>query len=243
MNTINFNNTFLKSLVVTTVLFFFVVPAALVQAASWNLTASAHVVSPAYSPETQIDVELASDAAVSSAIVDIEIYDASGTLLHQEFFENQDWNSGETKSYVTLWTPPNVGPYFVKVGIFGAGWSSLLFWEDNAWVIARGGGVSVSPGETIEIWWPTDEARVSGIQPFKALVRNRAISTYEMYWRVDGGEPVSMYNSSTDFPHKEAIVDVSGWKWRGSGPYQVTIGARSNGGVFEAERTVDLYVE
>src|SRR6185436_1370038 len=73
----------------------------------------------------------------------------------------------------------------------------------------------------IDVWWPTDGAHISGTQPFKALLQDAATSEYQMYWQVDGGNLVPMQDSSQDYPHKEASVNVTGWSWHGSGPYAV----------------------
>src|SRR5205823_2420922 len=39
---------------------------------------------------------------------------------------------------------------------------------------------------TIAIWWPTNGAKISGTQPFKARIGTLALSDYTMYWQVDG---------------------------------------------------------
>lgn len=62
---------------------------------------------------------------------------------------------------------------------------------------------------------------MSGVQPFKALVTNLAVSQYTMHWQVDGGGLVLMPDNAQDYPHKEVSVDLSGWNWHGSGPYSV----------------------
>lgn len=54
-----------------------------------------------------------------------------------------------------------------------------------------------------------------------------------MYWQVDGDQLNVMNDNQTDWPHKEAAVDVSGWMWRGdggTGPYVLNfIGKDLNG--------------
>src|ERR1700742_2649091 len=59
----------------------------------------------------------------------------------------------------------------------------------------------------INIWWPTNNAKISGLQPFKAQVNDKDISQYDMTWSVDGGQQNPMSDSNTDYPHKEASVD------------------------------------
>ncbi|MDP3794972.1 MAG: glycoside hydrolase family 6 protein [bacterium] len=93
----------------------------------------------------------------------------------------------------------------------------------------------------LEIWWPLEGARVSGVQPFKALIDGRALSEYQMFWQVDEGQWNWMGDSMTDWPHKEAMVDVSGWRWRGDGPYRVNFIARDHSGTIITQRTVTIF--
>lgn len=79
------------------------------------------------------------------------------------------------------------------------------------------------------VWWPKDAVSVQGVQPFKAMVEGTSIEQYDMYWQVDGGQLNGMSNNYQDYPHKEAIVDLSGWHWRGSGPYTITFVAKHGG--------------
>jgi aryl-phospho-beta-D-glucosidase BglC (GH1 family) len=81
---------------------------------------------------------------------------------------------------------------------------------------------------TISIWWPTSNAVVTGTVPFKARIGSLALSDYKMYWQVDGDRLNPMGDNWVDAPHKEALVDVSTWYWRGNGPYTITFVARSS---------------
>ena len=97
-------------------------------------------------------------------------------------------------------------------------------------------------GAQIDIWWPTDGAHVSGVQPFKAVLAGQDVATYDMYWQVDGGTLVDMQTNATDAPHKEASVDVSSWNWHGGGPYLVNFVAKQNGSVV-GEHSVNIYID
>jgi endoglucanase len=90
--------------------------------------------------------------------------------------------------------------------------------------------VAAQAGSTVNVWWPTANSHLSGTQPFKALVPDRTLDTYKMYWQVDGGGLVEMYNSYTDYPHKEAIVDVTNWRWQSSGNYMINFVAKDSSG-------------
>jgi hypothetical protein len=53
--------------------------------------------------------------------------------------------------------------------------------------------------------------------PFKARLENMALSSYRMYWSVDGGQLNLMTDNTVGGDHKEASVDLSGWTWRDAG--------------------------
>lgn len=93
---------------------------------------------------------------------------------------------------------------------------------------------------SVQTWWPAQNARVSGVQPFKAVVPGMDVSTYQMYWQVDGGQLNQMYDSMVDYPHKETMVDVSSWRWQSSGVYTVTFVARDSSGATLAQQAVSI---
>ena len=64
---------------------------------------------------------------------------------------------------------------------------------------------------TVNVWWPTSQATVSGVQPFKAMFTGLPLSEYKMYWQVDNGNLVEMSDNYSDYPHKEVSVDLTGW--------------------------------
>ncbi|GEM_PF-766724 len=93
----------------------------------------------------------------------------------------------------------------------------------------------------LDIWWPTNGAIVSGTQPFKAMVENLPATEYEMFWQVDGGGLNPMYFSPIDYPHQETMVDLSGWTWKGAGPYSVNFIARKNGQAI-LEKAINIFI-
>jgi endoglucanase len=130
---------------------------------------------------------------------------------------------------------PKRGAIFVAITIV-----SMLF--ANHPVVADSVEALFGNNPTIDVWWPTANAVVTGTQPFKAMVKNADTADYTMYWMVDNGQLNYMYDSSTDYPHKEATVDVSNWNWRGQGPYQVTYRAVNKSGRVITEKVVPLMV-
>lgn len=86
---------------------------------------------------------------------------------------------------------------------------------------------TVAPA-TLEVWWPTAGSNLQGIQPIKALAKDRDVTTYKMYWQVDGGALREMPTNTNEYPHKEdSSVDVNAW---GGGAHTITLVARDTQG-------------
>ncbi len=188
--------------------------------------------------------------AVNGAIVDVEVYNNSGGKVFQQFYENQSFTVGGSKTFNPTWTPTSPGDYRIVAGVFNNNWSVNYIWMDNVKSInvqnasSGGGGGTTTPPPTsgsINIWWPTKNVTLSGPQPFKADIPSVSISNYEMYWQVDGDRLNQMYNSNEDYPHKEAWVDVSGWTWKDRGPYRLTFIAKDSSGAVIGSNSVDVF--
>jgi hypothetical protein len=186
--------------------------------------------------------------ASSNVLVDVEVYDEANRKIFQDFYEGQSFSANQTRTYTVNLTPTQTGRHTVRIGVFTAGWSQNIHWNDAAKVFTvRGGSTPPSPEPepqpvgNINIWWPTNEANVRGVQPFKAMIEGRNVESYEMFWQVDGDRLNGMYNSYEDYPHKEAWVDLSGWNWKGQGPYTINFVARQNSTTF-ASRSVNIYI-
>lgn len=93
----------------------------------------------------------------------------------------------------------------------------------------------------VNVWWPTDQKVVTGLTPFKAELPGTDVSQYQMYWQVDGGNQVAMYNAYTDYPHKEAMVDLTSWNWHGTGPYVLTFTTKDWNGNQLSQQKVTIY--
>jgi endoglucanase len=106
----------------------------------------------------------------------------------------------------------------------------------------QGGDMANGKTPPLDIWWPSNGANVSGVQPFKARLGSWSLGSYEMYWQVDGGQLNRMGDSYVDAPHKESAVNVSAFDWRGAGPYRITFVARDRSGAFIAQKSVDITV-
>jgi hypothetical protein len=84
---------------------------------------------------------------------------------------------------------------------------------------------------------------VTGVQPFKANMDGLDVSEYSMYWQVDGGVLNQMYDSQTDYPHKEADVDVSGWHWQSSNNYTLNFVSKNKNGSVISQKSSTITVQ
>jgi hypothetical protein len=81
-----------------------------------------------------------------------------------------------------------------------------------------------------------------GIHQFRANLLNRPNYTYVTSWQVDGGEYHWMSDNQQTHIQEQDLVDVSGWWWKGAGPYRITFISREFGGKILAQRSIDLYL-
>lgn len=233
-------------------------------ASPYPMTVSFTPQTPGVGQQVTATVSLTASSSISDGIVDVEVYDGAAKIA-QKFYDHQTILQGNIVSFSIPFTPQSTGTYIVKVGIFNTNWSGVIFWNDNAGSLTVG---SVSPApsttpiptvapisavvsmtaavatnpSTITIWWPADKASMTGTQPFKAVVDGLPLNQYTMYWQVDGGQLNLMADSQTDSPHKQSDVDVSGWNWKGIGPYVITFTAKDPQGKIISSKSVNIFV-
>lgn len=94
----------------------------------------------------------------------------------------------------------------------------------------------------VNIWWPTANAQITGMQPFKGMYSNLSASEYQMYWQVDGGQLNPMSDNATDYPHKESQVDLTSWRWNANGAYTLTFVAMDKNGSIIGKKSVPIIV-
>jgi hypothetical protein len=187
--------------------------------------------------------------------VDFEIYNSSGQQVFQKYFESQSFSANQQKSFSVNWTAGSNGNYTFKTGIFSGNWSTNYYWNDSVTTIPVGGSApppnpqpnpnpapQPAPNISLEVWWPSDGSSVSGVQPFKAILTDTDVSAYKMYWQVDGDALNEMADNPTDYPHKEADVDLTNWNWKGSGPYNINFVAKDAGGNILKQKSVNINV-
>ncbi len=86
-----------------------------------------------------VRVQVCSASAATLNVV-VEVYNANGKRIGQQFFTGQSFAAGESKSYSWDFAVPSTlpaGTYTVKVGVFSASWT-LLKWDDQAATFAVG---------------------------------------------------------------------------------------------------------
>lgn len=200
--------------------------------------------------------------SLTNAIVDVEVYDSAGTKTYQQFFPNVTISSGQTGTFTANW--PSAGPagaYKVAVGVFNSDWTQNYSWNATAATINVQTATTNPPppnnpppnnpppnnppsaSATTNIWWPSNGAVVSGVQPFKANVDGYDVSQYNMYWQVDGGVLNQMGNSAADYPHKEALVDLSGWHWQSTNQYTLTFVSKDSAGAVISQKSEVIIVQ
>jgi hypothetical protein len=216
--------------------------------ASFTASAVATPASAAAGQAVTLTASIADQGAAATGVnIDVEVYNAAGTQVFQKVFTGQNFSAGQAAQYSTAWVAGGSGTYTLKVGVFSGNWSTLYAWNNSAATIQVGsssGGTGGTSGgaQTTDIWWPASGASVSGIQPFKALVENLSLSQYAMYWQVDGGALNPMQDSTAGGSHKEAMVDLSHWTWRGSGPYTVNFVSKDGSGTIISQKSVQIYI-
>jgi hypothetical protein len=217
---------------------------------SFTATGSATPGSPTAGQQVTVTANVTETAGSSSGdIIDMEVYQG-GTRVFQKFVGGQNFSNGQTQTYTGTFTPSSAGTYSFKIGVFNSDWSKTYIWNDNAATItvgsSGGGGTTTPPpsgNKTTNIWWPSDGSHVTGVQPFKAMVEGLDVSQYNMFWQVDSGGRVQMANSTQDYPHKEALVDLSGWNWKGAGPYTLTFTSTDSGNATISTKSINIFTQ
>ncbi|MDB4977895.1 MAG: Glucanase [Candidatus Peribacteria bacterium] len=149
--------------------------------------------------------------------------------------ENDLQTAGTVKAAnvdVTNWKWKGNGPYLLTftvrdsqnaliaskdVSIYSDGSPSTVYVPGTAVSSVSSAAIlvaSVAPVNTvpIEVWWPTDNTTVKGVQAVKALVREIAdVEHYTMTWSAKNRQPTVMPSNANGFPHKEANINFADW--------------------------------
>jgi hypothetical protein len=180
----------------------------------------------------------------------VEIYNSNNQRVSQIVYSGANYKAGEKETLTTDLNklPKTAGKYTIKVGIFNTNWTIAHTWEEVAgeYTIKENTTNTTNttqvPGK-IEIWWPSNGSAITGVQPFKAIVSGMKLTDYKMFWQVDGGQMIEMYDSNEGYAHKESWVDLSNWKWQGTNAYTLNFVAKDKAGVTIQTQTTKIYVK
>jgi hypothetical protein len=113
-------------------------------------------------------------------------------------------------------------------------------------IIASSSSSATSPTPVIStnlnIWWPANDVNMTGNAPFKAALDGKNVNDYKMYWQVDNGGQVEMYNDNASGGYKFFWVDFSSWTWKPKTErYKITFTAKNNTGQVIATNSVNIF--
>lgn len=92
------------------------------------------------------------------------------------------------------------------------------------------------------IWWPANDINMSGVVPFKATIIGKNVNDYKMYWQVDNGSRVEMYNTDESGGYKFFWIDFDAWTWKPKNErYKITFTAKDNAGLLIATNSVNIF--
>ena len=95
-------------------------------------TASPSSVPPGQTADSTSSV---TSSTASSVLVDVEVDSPGGGKVAQQFWDNQTFTAGQTRSYAMNWSVPTnstAGAYSIQIGIFSPGWATLYSWNNAA---------------------------------------------------------------------------------------------------------------
>ena len=93
--------------------------------------------------------------ALSSANVELQVFNAAGTAVGTQVSSSQNFTAGGTLSFTYTWTPASQSPavtaagaYTVEIGVFNSAWSTDYYWNSNAGTITLTAGTSAPAAPT-----------------------------------------------------------------------------------------------
>jgi mannan endo-1,4-beta-mannosidase len=80
-----------------------------------------------------VSTNVTTSAAISGAVVDLEVYNSSNVKVGQVVYTGQTFAAGTARPFNWTW-PGSVtsGTYTVKIGVFNADWSTMYKWNNAA---------------------------------------------------------------------------------------------------------------
>jgi hypothetical protein len=90
---------------------------------------------PGASTNIAVSVTDTGTAALSNSIVELQVFDQSGTAVMTTYWTGQDFSAGQTLQFSYNWNSPSslaAGTYSVDVGVFNSTWSQNYYWNGSA---------------------------------------------------------------------------------------------------------------
>lgn len=81
-----------------------------------------------------LNASVLASGTANNMIVDLEIYNATGSRMAQTFYQSQNFAAGRTTPYTWNYTVPAgtaTGTYTLKLGVFTGGWASNPYWNNS----------------------------------------------------------------------------------------------------------------
>jgi mannan endo-1,4-beta-mannosidase len=100
-------------------------------APAFTATASAAPTTVTAGQTATLALSVTAAAAASSIIVDVEVFNSSGTRVAQQYWTGQGFTAGQTRSYSWPWAVPAgtaASPYTVSVGVYNSTWATRYTW-------------------------------------------------------------------------------------------------------------------
>jgi hypothetical protein len=88
-----------------------------------------------------------------TALVDVEVYSATGVKMHQEYFDSQTFVADQPRTFPVTWNVPAgtaAGSYTVMIGVFSPGWGTNYHWNSSAGTVTVGGGTAATATPTAQ---------------------------------------------------------------------------------------------
>lgn len=100
----------------------------------WTASGSTSASSVARGTSVTLSATVANNTS-GNALVDIEVYNASGRKVYQTYWDGQAFTANTPRTFSRAWqVPANLpaGTYTLKIGVFKPGWAGLLRWNNSA---------------------------------------------------------------------------------------------------------------
>jgi hypothetical protein len=81
-----------------------------------------------------IHTTVSTDAPLSGAIVDFEVYDSNWNKVYQNYVSDVNFDANSPQTFSQKWQVPDgqaPGAYRALIGVFKAGWTGLYAWDDK----------------------------------------------------------------------------------------------------------------